>query len=217
MPWKDQAIEIDALNRQVMKTGNALSIEESTVLNNELRTFLSQKIALKNRKNQIIGVLGLSTKKLQSELLLAKEQAEAANQAKSDFIANMSHDIRTPLSGIVGMSKLLEEAALSDQERQYARWVNESANQLLELLNGVLDVISADHVKESELHEETFDLYKTIQSIGQLELPALQAKQIKFKVDIEENVPRYIISDKTKFHRILLNLLGNAIKFTELD
>lgn len=220
--WKERAELYVKIDKAVIESGVAqLDYEEViTLSNNKTITAITNKVPMRNSKGEVIGILGITTdithqKEVELALSAAKETAEVANQAKSDFIANISHDIRTPLSGIVGMSKLLEEAALSDKERQYARWVNDSGNQLLELLNGVLDVVSADHVKESELHEETFDLYNTIQSIGKLELPALEAKHIKFKVDIEEGVPRYIISDKIKIHRILLNLLGNAIKFTQ--
>lgn len=196
------------------------SEETNTLPNGEKIIQLSTKRPLWDEKGNVVGIVGNTIdishlKKIEADLQRAKIKAESANQAKSDFIANMSHDIRTPLSGIVGMSKLLEENALSDKERQFARWVNESGNQLLDLLNGVLDVISADNFHEGDLHPECFDLYKTIENIGRLELPAMKLKHIEFKVAIDTKTPRYVISDKTKFHRILLNLLGNAIKFTE--
>ena len=208
-------------DQEVIERKREITSEETNILPNGERVVqLSTKRPLWDEDGNVVGIVGNTVdisylKKIEEDLQSSKIKAEAANQAKSDFIANMSHDIRTPLSGIVGMSKLLEESALSDQERQYARWVNESGIQLLELLNGVLDVISADSIQESDLNHECFDLYATIENIGRLELPAMQAKNIEFKVEIDEQIPRYVISDKTKFHRILLNLLGNAIKFTE--
>lgn len=208
-------------DQEVIEKKCEITSEETNILpSGERIVQLSTKRPLWDEDGNVVGIVGNTVdisylKKIEADLQSSKIKAEAANQAKSDFIANMSHDIRTPLSGIVGMSKLLEESALSDQERQYARWVNESGDQLLELLNGVLDVISADNIQESDLNHECFDLYTTIENIGRLELPAMQAKNIEFKVIIDEQIPRCIISDKTKFHRILLNLLGNAIKFTE--
>lgn len=219
--WKDGAELYVEIDKAVVDSGVARldHVEIIAVSNHKTITAITNKVPMRDSNGNVIGILGITTdithqKEVELALNAAKESAEVANQAKSDFIANMSHDIRTPLSGIVGMSKLLEESAFSSQERQYAQWVNESGNQLLELLNGVLDVISADTIREDDLNEKTFDLYKTIQSIKQLELPAIQAKQIEFKIEINEQVPRYVVSDKTKFHRILLNLLGNAIKFT---
>jgi len=112
MPWKDQAEEIDALNIKAMKSGVPISREEHAVLNGEKLIFLSQKVPMRNKSGEIIGILGISVditeqKKLHTELQLAKNAADVANKAKTEFIANMSHDIRTPLSGVVGMSQLL--------------------------------------------------------------------------------------------------------------
>ncbi|MGQ3892195.1 PAS domain-containing protein [Legionella sp. CNM-4043-24] len=220
--WKEGEAELFAQgDKEVMSGQPKVNVEETLLKPDGSKTImLVSKVPVFDKNSACIGVLGVSVDiteriKMEHDLILAKDAAESSSRAKAEFIANMSHDIRTPLSGIVGMSKLLEDSALSDEEKQYARWVNESGNQLLELLNGVLDVISADNIQESDLHQECFDLYTTIENIGRLELPAMRAKNIEFKVMIDKQVPRYVISDKTKFHRILLNLLGNAIKFTE--
>ncbi|MCX7116980.1 MAG: ATP-binding protein [Legionellales bacterium] len=222
LPWGKYESDLYRLDDQeVMNSGlPKLGIEEpQTLSNGRVITLLTNKIPLFTKQKVLVGIFGIyhditARKEMELTLQKAKNEAEAANLAKTEFIANMSHDIRTPLSGIVGMSELLEEDVQHLEQRQYAHWIRESGVQLLGLLNGILDVVSASHVSEHDLNEEAFDLRLCIQDIVQLELPTTQLKQIDLQVDVEASVPTYIISDRTKIHRILLNLLGNAIKFT---
>ncbi|MFY7698589.1 MAG: ATP-binding protein [Legionella sp.] len=200
---------------QTMNTGTPrLNIEEPVVfVDGNPRYYLSNKVPLYNKKNEIIGVLGISTDI--TDLKAAKDKAEVANLAKTEFIANMSHDIRTPLSGVVGMSQLLMDILQNPEQKQYAEWVHDSGNQLLGLLNSILETISAEHISENDLRLEAFELRKCIDDIIKLERPTTSLKGLELFVDIDESIPQYIKSDSTKLHRILLNLLGNAIKFTE--
>ena len=199
-----------------------LGIEESQTLSNgDVITLLTNKIPLFSKNNVVVGLLGIfhditARKEMERSLEKAKNQAEAANRAKTAFIANMSHDIRTPLSGIVGMSALLVDDVQNQEQKQYSRWIKESGDQLLGLLNGILEVVSAENVSESEndLREETFDLRQCIHDIVQLERPTTTLKNLDLLVDIDKDVPKYITSDRTKLHRVILNLLDNAIKFT---
>lgn len=208
-------------DKSVMGGHSIVNIEENLLHSDgSIRVMLVSKVPVFNEEQQCIGVLGVSVditerKKLEESLHRALNDAELANKAKTEFIANMSHDIRTPLSGIVGMSGLLENSAISKQKKQYSRWICDSGNQLMELLNGVLDMVSADNVSESDVIEEAFDIRKNIEDISRLELPAIKIKNIRLRIVIDTDVPHHIITDKTKFHRILLNLLGNAIKFTD--
>ena len=217
LPWKNQAEELDRLNKEVMETGVARTEVEHAVMANGDGVYLSQKVPLCNEQNETIGLLGISIditelKRTEIALMIAKELAEAANQAKIEFIANMSHDIRTPLSGLVGMSKYLEENLTTPDHKQYAQWINESGEQLLSLLNDILDVVSTENASERDIRADVFDLRHCIDEIVKLERPTTQLKKIKLTVLLDELLPQYIICDRAKLHRILLNLLSNAIK-----
>jgi len=181
---------------------------------------LSQKTPLRNSQGLVVGVLGISIdindrKKMEADLLEAMIAAEAASRAKSEFMANMSHDFATPLTGIIHMSTILKNKLPTSDGVQEAQWLKESGEQLLELCNGILQSVSADNYTEQDLRAECFHLLQFIEGIYQLERPMLRAKGLQFKIDIDENIPTYLISDRMKLHRILLNLLGNAIKFTQ--
>ncbi len=216
----EEAKKIDQLNTVVMETGIAHSDIERGMLPDGERVYFSQKVPLRDTNNDVIGLLGISIdiselKKTEAALTIAKELAEAANRAKIEFIANMSHDIRTPLSGVIGLSSLLKERLSDFEHKQFAHWIYQSGEQLLNLLNSILDVISAETVCEDDINEDTFDLRQCIDDIIQLERPTTMLKGIALNVEVDANVPKYIITDRTKLHRVLLNLLGNAIKFTQ--
>lgn len=220
--WKERAELYVNVDKEVLESGVAKlnHVEDITISSKKTINAITNKVPLQDNNGQIIGILGITTditrqKEIEHALSIAKELAEVANHAKTEFIANMSHDIRTPLSGVVGMSKVMEDRANDPEEKQYAHWVNESGEQLLSLLNGILDVVSAGNINDSDLREEPFDLRRCIQDIAQLELPTIKLKNLDLNIDISEDVPQYLVSDRTKLHRILLNLLGNSIKFTQ--
>lgn len=222
--WSEgQAESFERDDKAVIATGiPKINVEEPPItdVTGKKIQFLSSRVPLYDSDHNVMGVVGISIdiserKKLEQDLLLAKNAAEAANQAKTQFIANMSHDIRTPLSGIVGMSELLEDEVHDAKQKQYAEWINQCGEQLLGLLNGILDVVSADNISENDLREETFDLRHCLNDLVQLERPSTLLKGLDLRLEVEPQVPRYIVSDRTKIHRTLLNLLGNAIKFTE--
>ncbi len=219
---KEQSSAYCADDKEVMLSKiPKLNIEEQQTLpDGSERVLLTSKVPLFDEKGHVYGVLGIYSditerKNMQIALEKAKNQAETANSAKTEFITNMSHDLRTPLSGMIGLSKLLEESSEHPEEKKYARWINESGDELLRLLNGILDVVSADNVSENDVHEELFNLHQFIQDIIHLELPTTKLKKLDLNVSICPDVPTYIISDRTKLHRVLLNLVGNAIKFTD--
>ncbi len=202
-------------DEQIFATGKAVINQPGELINNEgkiIHTLVS-KIPICNQAGEIMGLAGISVDV--TDLRNAQESAELANQVKTEFIANMSHDIRTPLTGVVGMSKLLEDNLPDPNQKQYAHWLGESGKQLLHMLNGILDVVSADNVNEADMHEEPFNLVQVIQDIEQLERPSTLIKGLKLITSVDPAIPSCLIGDSTKIHRILLNLLGNAIKFTE--
>lgn len=193
--------------------------ERQCQLDGTERVMLVSKVPFFNEKGIIIGVICIYTditqrKQEEAQLKEAKEMAERANQSKTDFIANMSHDIRTPLSGVVGLSQLLESKLTLPENKQYAHWIYQSGEQLLSLLNDILDIVSAEHAQEKVIVEECFDLRECIEHIFQLEWPVVQMKGLELKLKMAHDLPMIYVSDRTKIHRILLNLVSNAVKFT---
>lgn len=209
-------------DQQVIDTGIAkLNYEERQIQpNGTEKTVLVSKVPFYDENKTIIGVLGIYTditdrKIAENDLKLAKNKAETANHAKEEFIRNMSHDIRTPLSGIIGMSSLIEQEAKTAEDKERARMVNISGEQLLTLLSSVLDIVAIDSAKENKINLSTFDIRELLSNLYDLELPSIKLKNLDLRINIENDVPQFIQSDPVKIHRILLNLLGNALKFTE--
>jgi PAS domain S-box-containing protein len=153
-------------------------------------------------------------KQIQEALLQAKDAAETATRAKSEFLANMSHEIRTPMNAIVGMADLLGETSLTDEQGKYVRIFRNAGQNLMTLLNDILD-LSKVEAKQIELERIHFDLQDVIDNV--IDLLALRArdKNIEPTCYVSPAVPRFLYGDPTRLQQILVNLVGNAIKFTE--
>ncbi len=150
----------------------------------------------------------------QAELTLAMGQAKAASKAKSEFLANMSHEIRTPLNGIIGFSDLLERSELNQKQREYMNAVKNSAHSLMDIINDILD-FSKIEAGKLELNREKTDIIELCENIIDIVKFRAQEKDIELLLDIKPEVPRYAWVDGIRLKQILINLLGNAIKFTE--
>ena len=218
---KDESDAYRADDKEVMDSNVAkINIEEKQTLQDGKEvTLLTSKVPLLDPNGEVIGLLGIFTditelKNTQKELLIAKEAAETANQAKSEFIQNMQHDIRTPAAGVWSLLSELAKQEIDPKKRSILEMLTQSSARLLDLCNAVVEFSYIDQ-HQQPIVDKKIDIREIAREVLDLNKPAAFGKDLTLHLKVSGDVPPHVMSDDFRLRRILVNLVGNAVKFTD--
>lgn len=222
LPWNVNAGELsealDKINMEVIQTGKAITLEELASLKKDgsEMMLLSNKTPIRNAQGEIMGMVGISidiTDK-RRQLILEKNKAESANRAKMEFLQDMRHDIRTPITGIIGCAELINSSKNDPSKvAEYSSVLIKSSNALLSLMNDVLDSIQATS-GEIQLLKKKFDLKLILEKVIELNQSKAYQKKLPLTLQYDPLIPKYLIGDSKRLYRIVLELITNALKYT---
>jgi two-component system, OmpR family, aerobic respiration control sensor histidine kinase ArcB len=217
---RNNALIFKKNDEEVMSTGRPKTTEEPVNLYDGTHlTVLSTKSPLKDDEGNIVGILGISVditerKQMEENLVEAKSHAEAANKAKTEFLENMRHDIRTPLTGIAGFAQILKQESAGTKFAEYADNILASSDALLEFMNEILEAVRVAS-GEIPLLRMKFDVRKRLADVIALNQAKAKQKRLNLQFDYDETIPKYLLGDPKRMQRIVLELVTNALNFTE--
>jgi signal transduction histidine kinase/DNA-binding response OmpR family regulator/ligand-binding sensor domain-containing protein len=189
---------------------NKLLLEQNELFKKEIQERIHLESKLKKYKEELEGLVLQRT----NELKLEKEKAEFADKQKSIFLASMSHEIRTPLSGVIGLADLLEDTSLNPIQRDYLKKIDNSSQHLLGVINNILDITKIES-GQIELDQSPFSIIKLLDDIAEFSQIKVEKKNIDIIINESISTEHLIIGDVLRIKQILINLIGNALKFTE--
>jgi two-component system, OmpR family, aerobic respiration control sensor histidine kinase ArcB len=222
LPWNEERIRVlQEHDLAVLESRKEIAITEYHELPDKTIMVLStHKSPLIDKNGNVVGILGISidvTEKIEKEKALeeAKQKAEVANEAKSVFVANMSHDMRTPLTGMLLSIEGLLSHLNNPIERIHCESFRDSTQELLDFLNGVIELMKSE-VMGSAIRYQKVDVRRLLDRVVSMVLPVALSKKLKLFGECDANVPQYILSNELVLYRIILNLMSNALKFTQV-